>query len=262
MNGTLRSSDKILVIENLHKRFGTLEVLKGVSLDIGRGEVVVIIGPSGSGKTTLLRCLNLLEEYHSGHVYFEGKPTGYTEKHGKRVRLPEHELAALRADCAMVFQSFNLFPHMTALQNVTLGPKRVRRVSADEAHKVAVQVLNRVGLADKINSYPGQLSGGQQQRVAIARALAMRPKVILFDEVTSALDPELVGEVLAVMRELAQEHGVTMIIVTHEMQFARDVADWVVFMDGGVIVEQGAPASVLGDPKTDRLRGFLRGFIK
>jgi len=245
-------------IRNLHKSYGELQVLRGVDLDIAPGEVVTVIGPSGSGKTTMLRCVNFLETYQDGRIYVDGKLVGYREQNGQLKPAPEKEIARLRAETAMVFQQFNLFPHMTALRNVTFGPMKVRGVKKSVAEENARRLLARVGLADKADSYPSQLSGGQQQRVAIARALAMEPKVILFDEVTSALDPELVGEVLAVMTDLAESHGVTMIVVTHEMGFARDVADRIVFMDGGVVVEQGEPRKVLDHPESERLQAFLR----
>jgi polar amino acid transport system ATP-binding protein len=247
-------------IENVQKRFGNLEVLKGVSLTVRSGEVVCVLGPSGSGKTTLLRCINFLEPYDAGRIYIGEDLVGYRERNGKLSPAPEKEIARVRAETAMVFQQFNLFPHMTALKNVAFGPVKVLGVSKDEAEQRARELLARVGLAEKADSYPMQLSGGQQQRVAIARALAMQPKVVLFDEVTSALDPELVGEVLAVMKDLADSHGVTMIVVTHEIMFAREAADRVVFMDGGVVVEEGPPAEVLGAPRSERLRTFLRRF--
>ncbi len=244
-------------IQDVHKQYGQLEVLRGVSLDIAAGEVVCVIGPSGSGKTTLLRCINFLETYQAGRILVDGQLVGYREKNGKLSPAPEREIAKVRAETAMVFQQFNLFPHMTALRNVTFGPMKVRKVDKRTAEARGRELLARVGLSDKETSYPNQLSGGQQQRVAIARALAMEPKVMLFDEVTSALDPELVGEVLAVMRDLAESTGVTMIVVTHEMQFAREVADRVVFMDGGVVVEQNVPAELFGRPESERLRAFL-----
>jgi polar amino acid transport system ATP-binding protein len=247
-------------IADVHKRFGNLEVLKGIDLDVQPGEVVCIIGASGSGKTTLLRCINFLETYDSGRIYVDNELVGYHERGGRLVPAREKEIARIRAETAMVFQQFNLFPHMTALNNVAFGPIKVRGVAKDAATKRARELLARVGLSDKADVYPAQLSGGQQQRVAIARALAMEPKVMLFDEVTSALDPELVGEVLAVMEDLAASHGVTMIVVTHEMMFAREAADRVVFMDGGVIVEEGPPDEVIGNPRSDRLRAFLRRF--
>ncbi len=249
-----------IIVQGVVKRFGANEVLKGVDLTVNPGEVVVLLGPSGSGKTTLLRCINFLEEYQGGRIYVDGQLVGYREKNGKLVRLGEAAIARYRAQVTMVFQSYNLFPHMTALQNVTLGPIKALGQPKGQAIEKARAVLARVGLEAKVNSYPGQLSGGQQQRVAIARALAMDPKVILFDEVTSALDPELVGEVLGVMRQLAESHGVTMLVVTHEMLFAREVADRVVFMDGGVVVEEGDPTVVLTAPATERLRAFLRRF--
>jgi polar amino acid transport system ATP-binding protein len=247
-------------IRDVHKRFGDLEVLKGIDLDIGQGEVVCIIGASGSGKTTLLRCINFLETYDSGRIYVDNELVGYHERGGRLVPAREKDVARIRAETAMVFQQFNLFPHMTALNNVAFGPIKVRGLTKDAARARAQELLARVGLSDKADVYPAQLSGGQQQRVAIARALAMEPKVMLFDEVTSALDPELVGEVLAVMEDLAASHGVTMIVVTHEMMFAREAADRVVFMDDGVIVEQGPPDQVIGHPRSDRLRAFLRRF--
>ena len=247
-------------IENVQKRFGDLEVLKGVSLTVRSGEVVCILGPSGSGKTTLLRCINFLEPYDDGRIYVGNDLVGYRERNGKLTPAPEKDVARVRAETAMVFQQFNLFPHMTALKNVAFGPVKVLGVSKDEAERRARELLARVGLAEKADSYPAQLSGGQQQRVAIARALAMQPKVVLFDEVTSALDPELVGEVLEVMKDLADSHGVTMIVVTHEIMFAHEAADRVVFMDGGVVVEEGPPAEVLGAPRSERLRTFLRRF--
>ena len=247
-------------IQDVHKRFGDLEVLKGIDLDVQSGEVVCIIGASGSGKTTLLRCINFLETYDSGRIYVDDELVGYRERGARLVPAREKEVARIRAETAMVFQQFNLFPHMTALDNVAFGPIKVRGMTKDAARSRARQLLARVGLSEKADAYPAQLSGGQQQRVAIARALAMEPKVMLFDEVTSALDPELVGEVLAVMEDLAASHGVTMIVVTHEMMFAREAADRVVFMDGGVIVEQGPPDEVIGNPRSDRLRAFLRRF--
>jgi polar amino acid transport system ATP-binding protein len=247
-------------IQGLEKQYGSLEVLRGVDLDVAPGEVVVVIGPSGSGKTTMLRCINFLETYQGGRIYVDGNLVGYREKNGKLVAAPEKEVAQLRTETAMVFQQFNLFPHMTALRNITFGPIKVRKLSKDAAEQRGRELLARVGLAEKAESYPSQLSGGQQQRVAIARALAMEPKVMLFDEVTSALDPELVGEVLAVMKQLADSHGVTMIVVTHEMLFAREAANRVVFMDNGVIVEQGPPEQVIDHPQSERLQAFLKRF--
>jgi polar amino acid transport system ATP-binding protein len=247
-------------IRDVHKRFGENEVLKGVSLSVAPGEVVCVIGPSGSGKTTLLRCINFLETFDAGEITVDGEPVGYRLRDGKRVNVSEKDVARIRAETSMVFQQFNLFPHMTALENVTFGPVKVRGMTKAAARERALDLLGRVGLREKADSYPAQLSGGQQQRVAIARALAMEPKVMLFDEVTSALDPELVGEVLDVMKGLAASHGVTMIVVTHEMLFAREAADRVVFMDGGVVVESGPPADLFGAPKSERLRSFLRRY--
>jgi polar amino acid transport system ATP-binding protein len=247
-------------IDKLEKRFGKLEVLRGVDLEVTTGEVVCVIGPSGSGKTTMLRCINFLESYQGGRIYVDGQLVGYREKNGKLAPAPEKEIARVRAETAMVFQNFNLFPHMTALKNVAFGPVKVKGVSKEQAETRARELLTRVGLAEKADSYPSQLSGGQQQRVAIARALAMDPKVMLFDEVTSALDPELVGEVLSVMKALAETEHKTMIVVTHEMGFARDVASRVVFMDQGVVVEQGNPKDVLENPQTERLQSFLTRF--
>jgi polar amino acid transport system ATP-binding protein len=243
------------------KWFGTHQVLKKLSTEVRLGEAVVVIGPSGSGKTTFLRCINLLEQFQEGEIRIGGEAMGYTAdpRSGRRTRRPEREIARMRAQVGMVFQSFNLFPHMTALKNVALGPVRVNGVRRDEAEALAVSLLARVGLADKKDAVPAQLSGGQQQRVAIARALAMRPKAILFDEVTSALDPELVGEVLDVMRQLVQE-GMTMVIVTHEMAFARAFAHKVLFMADGELLEHGPPAQLFGSPKTARLQAFLKRF--
>ncbi|MBZ4019050.1 amino acid ABC transporter ATP-binding protein [Streptomyces purpurogeneiscleroticus] len=237
---------RAIEVSGLHKSFGALEVLKGIDFSVGRGEVVCVIGPSGSGKSTLLRCVNLLEEPTAGKVTVAG-----TE-----VTHPDVDIDRVRRRIGMVFQSFNLFPHLTALENLTIAQRRVLRRDKAGADKVARANLARVGLSDKADSYPAQLSGGQQQRVAIARALSMEPELMLFDEPTSALDPELVGDVLAVMRSLADE-GMTMLVVTHEMSFAREVADRVVFMDGGVIVEEGSPERVVGDPQHERTRTFL-----
>jgi polar amino acid transport system ATP-binding protein len=246
----------MVLAEGVHKRFGRLEVLKGIDLVVGRGEVVCVIGPSGSGKSTFLRCINHLEKIDAGRLSVDGELVGYREQGGKLYELREREVARRRADIGMVFQHFNLFGHMTALGNVCEAPTLVRGLRRREAAERAREMLDRVGLADKASAYPAQLSGGQQQRVAIARALAMDPKLMLFDEPTSALDPELVGDVLAVMRRLADD-GMTMIVVTHEMGFAREVADTVVFMDGGVIVEAGAPQQMLADPREARTRDFL-----
>src|SRR5947209_2242318 len=249
-------TDAMVKAEAVHKRFGRLEVLKGIDLQVRRGEVMCMLGPSGSGKSTFLRCINHLEKINSGRLSVDGELVGYREADGKLYELHECEIVRKRAEIGMVFQHFNLFPHMTALDNVTLAPIRVRKVSRDEAGERGRELLNRVGLGDKVDTYPVALSGGQQQRVAIARALAMQPKLMLFDEPTSALDPELVGDVLDAMRQLARD-GMTMIVVTHEMGFAREVADTVVFMDGGVVVEAGNPAGVLGSPRHERTRAFL-----
>jgi polar amino acid transport system ATP-binding protein len=252
---------KVVVVQDLVKRFGSHEILRGVNLEVDKGEVIVIIGPSGSGKTTLLRCINFLEEYQGGRIYVDGQLMGYREDNSKLVKLPEDTVAKMRADVGMVFQSFNLFPHMTALDNVLLGLIKVRQFSKSEAEDRAVTWLKRVGLGDKLKSYPSQLSGGQQQRVGIARAVAMEPKVMLFDEVTSALDPELVSEVLSVMEDLAHT-GMTMLVVTHEMRFAKEIAHRIIFMDEGVIVEQGPPQQIFEQPHTERLRSFLGHFAK
>jgi len=241
--------------EGVHKRFGRLEVLKGISLEVEPGEVMCLLGPSGSGKSTFLRCINHLEKINSGRLSVDGELVGYRQVGERLHELREADVARKRAEIGMVFQHFNLFPHMTAIDNVACAPIRVKGVARDAARASARELLGRVGLADKAGSYPSQLSGGQQQRVAIARALAMEPKLMLFDEPTSALDPELVGEVLAVMQRLARE-GMTM-IVTHEIGFARGVADTVVFMDGGVVVESGKPAEVLENPRHERTRAFL-----
>ena len=241
---------------SLRKRYGAHVVLKDVSLTVARGEVVCIIGPSGSGKSTLLRCLNRLEEIEQGEITIDGALLGYREKADRLHALPEKDVCRQRAAIGMVFQRFNLFPHLTALQNVMAAPMRVRRIGRLQAEERGRALLARVGLTGKEGHYPSMLSGGQQQRVAIARALAMDPKLMLFDEPTSALDPELVGEVLAVMRELVAT-GMTMVVVTHEMGFARDVADRVVFMEDGAIVEEGSPATIFGMPQQDRTRSFL-----
>ncbi|CAM3717181.1 MULTISPECIES: amino acid ABC transporter ATP-binding protein [Streptomyces] len=242
--------------ERVCKSYGSVEVLKGIDLEVNSGEVFCIVGPSGSGKSTFLRCINHLEKINAGRLYVDGTLVGYREKGGKLYELRDREVAAQRRDIGMVFQRFNLFPHMTAVENVMEAPVQVKRVPKAEARKRAGELLDRVGLADKRDNYPAQLSGGQQQRVAIARALAMDPKLMLFDEPTSALDPELVGEVLDVMKALAQD-GMTMIVVTHEMGFAREVGDSLVFMDGGVVVESGNPRDVLTDPQHERTKLFL-----
>jgi polar amino acid transport system ATP-binding protein len=241
---------------NVHKSFHDNEVLKGIDLDVAQGEVVCLLGPSGSGKTTFLRCINQLETIDGGRIWVDGDLAGYEEKGGRLHRLTEKAIAAQRREIGMVFQRFNLFPHMTALENVMEAPVHVKGRSKRDARERGLQLLERVGLGDRCDHYPAHLSGGQQQRVAIARALAMDPKLMLFDEPTSALDPELVGEVLTVMRELA-EQGMTMIVVTHEMGFARGVADRVVFMDGGVVVEQGEPRHVIDNPQHERTKSFL-----
>jgi len=242
---------------NVTKAFHGNEVLKGIDLDVHKGQVVCLLGPSGSGKTTFLRCINQLETIDGGRIWVDGDLMGYEDRSGTLHRLPNKAIAQQRREIGMVFQRFNLFPHMTALQNIMEAPVQVKGEKKSDIRQRAITLLERVGLPDKPSAYPAQLSGGQQQRVAIARALAMNPKLMLFDEPTSALDPELVGEVLAVMRELAQD-GMTMIVVTHEMSFAREVADHVVFMDGGVVVEQGKPRSVINDPQHERTKSFLR----
>ncbi|HSB70668.1 MAG TPA: amino acid ABC transporter ATP-binding protein [Candidatus Methylomirabilis sp.] len=253
----LTSTSPVVRIRGLRKSFGRNLVLDGIDVDVRKGEVVVVIGPSGSGKTTLLRCINLLETYDEGSVQVDGVEVGFREgPGGARHRRGDRELAKIRADIGMVFQLFNLFPHLTALENVMLGLRKVRGLSATEARRVAEQWLGRVGLGDKFDSLPSQLSGGQQQRVGIARAVAMEPKVLLLDEITSALDPELVGEVLSVVQELARD-GMTMIVVTHEMTFARDVATRIVFMDGGRIQVEGSPREVLAKTDHERLKSFL-----
>ena len=236
----------MIKVEGLHKSFGKLKVLNGIDCRVAPREVVVVIGPSGSGKSTFLRCINLLEQPTSGQIYIDG------------VSLTDHKtnINAIRTEVGMVFQRFNLFPHKTALENISLAPLKVRNLGRQEAEEIAYGLLKKVGLSDKAKVYPDQLSGGQQQRVAIARALAMRPKVMLFDEPTSALDPEMVGEVLAVMKDLARE-GMTMVVVTHEMGFAREVGDRVIFMDEGLIVEEGTPEQFFLDPKNSRLKAFL-----
>ena len=246
----------LLKLEGIRKSFGANHVLKGVDLEVTAGEVVCLIGPSGSGKTTLLRCVNRLEVPSAGRVILDGELIGQYTKRGRLVALPARELAAQRTSIGMVFQHFNLFAHKTAFENVIEAPMQVKRTSRKDAGAAATELLRRVGLADKANAYPRQLSGGQQQRVAIARALAMAPKLMLFDEPTSALDPEIVGEVLDVMRDLASD-GMTMLVATHEMSFARDVADRVVFMDGGVIVEEGPPGQLLIAPSHERTKRFL-----
>ena len=242
--------------ESVHKSFGLVEVLKGIDLEVKQGEVFCLIGPSGSGKSTFLRCINHLEKVNAGRLYVDGELVGYREKGDKLYELKDSEVARQRRDIGMVFQRFNLFPHMTAVENVMEAPVQVKGTSRAQARERARELLEKVGLADKAGSYPAQLSGGQQQRVAIARALAMDPKLMLFDEPTSALDPELVGDVLDVMRDLA-ESGMTMVVVTHEMGFAREVGDSLVFMDDGVVVESGDPREVLTNPQHERTQAFL-----
>ena len=253
----MSSGKTIMLAEEVVKRFGRLEVLKGVSLEVAAGEVVCIIGPSGSGKTTFIRCINHLEKIDGGRIEVNGHLIGYRERNGKLVEDTESNIARQRAEIGMVFQRFNLFPHKTALENVIEAPVRVRRVRKQEAIPEGEALLARVGLADKRDVYPGKLSGGQQQRVAIARALAMKPALMLFDEPTSALDPEVIGEVLDVMKALAFEFGTTMIVVTHEMGFAREVADRVVMMDDGRIIEEGTPEHFFRNPREERTKRFL-----
>jgi polar amino acid transport system ATP-binding protein len=258
-NAAATSSKTVVQASDVRKRFGTNEVLRGIDLTVTQGETVCIIGPSGSGKSTLLRCLNFLEEHDGGDILICGEPMGFESTPSGRKRLSERQLNQQRARIGMVFQSFHLWSHMTALRNVAEAPVRVKGMGKKEAEQRATDMLKRVGLSDKLHAYPSQLSGGQQQRVAIARALAMQPEIVLLDEPTSALDPELVGEVLAVMRDMAED-GVTMLVVTHEMNFAHDVADRVIFMDHGLIVEQGNPTSVLDSPKHERTIQFLSKF--
>lgn len=246
----MTTNETLIKVDNLQKSFGNVNVLKGIDIEIKKGEVVCIIGPSGCGKSTFLRTLNLLEAPTDGHVYFEGVD----------ITDPKTDINLHRQKIGMVFQQFNLFPHMTILKNMTLAPIKLLKISKEEAEKRAIELLERVGLADRANSYPSQLSGGQKQRVAIVRALAMQPDVMLFDEPTSALDPEMVGEVLEVMKALAND-GMTMAIVTHEMGFAREVADRVLFIDQGIIMEQGTPQEIFSNPKNPRLRDFLSKVI-
>ncbi|MEQ0559424.1 amino acid ABC transporter ATP-binding protein [Amycolatopsis sp. NEAU-NG30] len=246
----------VVSAQKICKSFGSVDVLKGIDLEVHEREVLCLIGPSGSGKSTLLRCINHLEKVDAGRLYVDGVLVGYKQRGDKLHELREKEVAVQRKDIGMVFQRFNLFPHMTALENIMEAPVQVRREPKAQARQRALELLDRVGLADKAKNYPAQLSGGQQQRVAIARALAMQPKLMLFDEPTSALDPELVGDVLGVMKQLAKD-GMTMVVVTHEMQFAREVADKVLFMDGGVVVEEGPPDQVIGNPREERTKEFL-----
>ncbi|MEG0471904.1 MAG: amino acid ABC transporter ATP-binding protein [Solibacillus sp.] len=233
-------------VENLHKHFGKLEVLKGIDYEIHEKEVVCVIGPSGSGKSTFLRCMNLLEEVTDGAIYIDGV----------KINDPKTNINDIRTEVGMVFQQFNLFPHMSVMDNIMMAPMQIRKITKDEAEKLALELLTKVGLREKANNFPQQLSGGQQQRVAIARALAMKPKIMLFDEPTSALDPEMVKEVLEVMKNLAKE-GMTMVVVTHEMGFAREMGDRVLFMDGGYIVEEGHPNDIFGNPQNERTKAFL-----
>jgi polar amino acid transport system ATP-binding protein len=246
----------MVLAESVWKNFGALDVLKGITLEIGKGQVLCIIGPSGSGKSTFLRCINHLENVNAGRLYVDGQLVGYEERAGKLYELHPRAAAAQRRDIGMVFQQFNLFPHRTVLENIVEAPIRVKKIPKKQAEARARELLAVVGMSSKAGAYPAQLSGGQQQRVAIARALAMDPKLMLFDEPTSALDPELVGEVLGVMRKLAED-GMTMVVVTHEMGFAREVADVLVFMDGGVVVEAGPPREVLANPQHERTKAFL-----
>lgn len=255
-----RKAGPVLRVRDVHKRFGEVEILKGISVDVPRGEVLALIGASGSGKTTLLRCINLLEEFQQGAIEIDGDPIGYVEKDGRRTRLGETAIARQRSNIGMVFQTFNLFPHLTAEQNVMLGLRKVRGMSTQESRERSQQWLSRVGLAAKATLYPYQLSGGQQQRVAIARAVAMEPRLLLLDEITSALDPELVGEALGVVRDLAAS-GITMVLVSHEMQFVKETASRVIFMDGGRIAVEGPPHEVFGaNASSERLAAFLARF--
>lgn len=256
-NPTEAFTGKVVVeAQEVHKRYGGVEVLKGINLQVHQGEVVCLIGPSGSGKSTLLRCMNHLEHVSSGRLYVHGELVGYRQ-HGSRLyELGPKEVCARRRDIGMVFQQFELFPHMTVLENLCLAPVVVRKRAKPDVEREALAILERVGLSERAHYFPSQLSGGQQQRVAIARALTMQPRIMLFDEPTSALDPELVGEVLKVMRDLA-EQGMTMVVVTHEMGFARDVADRVVVMDGGRIVEDSPPAELFRNPRSERSKAFL-----
>ncbi|WKS70226.1 amino acid ABC transporter ATP-binding protein [Corynebacterium accolens] len=246
--------------QNVHKSFGQFEVLKGIDLEVQPGEVACLLGPSGSGKSTFLRCVNHLDKATAGRLYVDGELIGYREKNGILYEISEKQAAQQRSDIGMVFQSFNLFPHRTVIENIIEAPMQVKKVPEDKARKRAMELLDEVGLAAKADNYPVQLSGGQQQRVAIARAVAMDPKLMLFDEPTSALDPELVGEVLRVMKDLAAQ-GMTMLVVTHEMGFAREVADKIFFMDGGVVLEAGTPAEVLENPQQPRTKEFLSSLL-
>ncbi len=254
-------AEPLLRVEGLHKSFGSLEVIKGVDMTLERGHKTAIIGPSGCGKSTMLRCINYMETPTRGHVYLDGELLGETSKNGSFVRMSEKELAKQRAQIGMVFQGFYLWPHLSARDNVAIAPMKVRGMSKSEANALADEMLEKVHMSHKTDEFPERLSGGQQQRVAIARALAQQPKLMLFDEPTSALDPELVGEVLKVIHELAEE-GRSMVLVTHEIRFARDVADSVIFLHNGVIIEEGTSEAVLGAPKHERLRAFLQQILK
>ena len=259
-NGKAETDTSLVRLEGVNKSFGRLQVLREITLDVKRGEVVCIIGPSGAGKSTLLRCVNHLEPVDSGTIYFDGPPAYRYIQNGRVVVDPEARIETIRSQIGMVFQSFNLFPHLTAIGNIMEAPVHVRRMASEQAREEAVALLKKVGLMEKAERYPHELSGGQQQRVAIARALAMQPKLMLFDEATSALDPELVGEVLRVMRQLASE-GMTMMVVTHEMDFAREAADRVVFMADASIVEEGPPLQMFSAPKNARTRQFLQTIL-
>jgi len=251
----------LITLKNIQKFYGEHHVLKDINLEVSQGEVVVIIGPSGSGKSTLLRCINYLEKIQEGSIQIEGKEIGLIHQDGKQKDMSEKEINRIRQDVGMVFQSFNLFPHRSVLDNITLAPLTLKKVGKKDIKEKALELLEKVGLADKADQFPDNLSGGQKQRVAIARALAMQPKVMLFDEPTSALDPELIGEVLEVMKQLAKE-GMTMIVVTHEMSFARDVADRVIVMDDGRIVEEGTPTKIFTDPSEQRTKSFLKKVLE
>lgn len=251
----------LLRLENIHKNFGNLEVLKGIDLTLEKGKKVAVIGPSGCGKSTLLRCINYMEIPSSGHVYMEGELFGERKIENTFGKLSSKELAKQRSQIGMVFQSFNLWPHLTAINNVALGPTVVNQMPKNEAYELAKSMIEKVHLTPKINEYPERLSGGQQQRVAIARALAQRPKLMLFDEPTSALDPELIGEVLNVIQELARE-GRSMVLVTHEINFARELADHIIFLHDGIIIEEGPPSEVIDNPKNERLKTFLKQIVK
>ncbi|HLR81102.1 MAG TPA: ectoine/hydroxyectoine ABC transporter ATP-binding protein EhuA [Bacillota bacterium] len=252
--------EPIVSYQNVCKSFGDVEVLKGIHLDIKPAEKVALIGPSGSGKTTIIRMLMTLEKPTSGHILVDGQHLWHMEKNGKLIPATEKYLRNVRGDIGMVFQHFNLFPHMTILENCMTAPIHVQKKTKEEARKISIEMLEKVGLGDKLDNYPNQLSGGQKQRVAMARALVMRPKIMLFDEVTSALDPELVGEVLEVIRDIANDGEMAMVLVTHEMDFAQDIADRIVFLDDGVIAEEGPPKQVLEHSKNERLQSFLHRF--